>query len=139
MNDNNDNDNPVEAFMFRGWQLQSIGLNKDSVILSFCDNERKPREFVIYHQSQCCESNYLTDAVFSGRVNELFNQPLTVAEQEYTQDGPRPIHDAESYTWSHYKFGTADAYVDLWFLGESNGFYGETTEIYERQQTCKPS
>lgn len=121
---------PIEAFTFRGWTLKSVELTADSVVLSFYDKEHKPRKFEIYHRQDCCESNDLTDVIFSGRVNQLFGRLLTVAEQEYTQAGPRPCN-SESYTWSHYKFGTDYAFVDIWFLGESNGYYGETTDIDE--------
>jgi hypothetical protein len=77
--------------------------------------------FKLYHQQDCCESVALEDII--GDPSAIIGAPLLMAEEATNEDGPRL--NAESYTWSFYKFATVKGYVTLRWLGESNGYYSE--------------
>lgn len=81
-------------------------------------------KFTFYHEQDCCEQVYIQDIV--GDLSDLVGEPLHVAEQV---DGSIPAdHDDsyyESYTYTFYKFATRKGYVDVRWLGTSNGYYSE--------------
>lgn len=93
------------------------------------------REFVFYHPQNCCESVYIND--ITGDLQDLVGEPLLVAE-EITGETPVDYefeYEPESYTWTFYKFATRKGYVDVRWLGTSNGFYGESVFLLVRDSS----
>lgn len=85
--------------------------------------------FTFYHQPDCCESVDIQD--ITGDLTDLIGEPLLVAE-ESTGETPADFkfeYEPESYTWTFYKFATRKGYVDVRWLGESNGYYGEGVSL----------
>lgn len=82
--------------------------------------------FVFHHFQDCCEHVRIEDIV--GDLQDLVGEPLLVAEESSNEDGPEPEY-ADSYTWTFYKFATRRGYVDVRWLGESNGYYGESVDL----------
>jgi hypothetical protein len=85
--------------------------------------------YVLTHSQDCCESVVIED--ITGDLADLIDSPLTLAE-EVTKDGKEALEagltfakDAESSTWTFYKFATIKGYVDIRFYGDSNGYYSE--------------
>jgi hypothetical protein len=76
----------------------------------------------MYHQQDCCESVVLEDVV--GDLEDLVGSEILLAE-EVEGESPADFEAYESYTWTFYKFATRKGYVDLRWLGQSNGYYSE--------------
>lgn len=83
------------------------------------------KTYILGHRDDCCESVHFIDTV--GDINDLLGSPLTLAEETYDESGTEGGHQ----TYSYYKFATIKGYVTLSWLGESNGYYSETVNIYE--------
>jgi len=86
------------------------------------------RRFVFAHMQDCCETVNINDVV--GDLNDLVGEPLLRAEESTNVDLPAPSKYAESYTWTFYKFATRKGYVDVRWLGESNGYYSESVDLF---------
>lgn len=85
--------------------------------------------FIFSHDEECCESVEIESVV--GDLQDLVGEPLLLAEES---DGETPAeytfeNEPESYTWTFYKFATRKGYVDVRWLGESNGYYSERVAL----------
>ena len=84
--------------------------------------------FMFAHQQDCCECVDINDIV--GNLQDLVGEPLLLAEEV---SGETPVdfveRDHESVTWTFYKFATRKGWVDVRWLGESNGYYGEGVDL----------
>ena len=84
--------------------------------------------FVFFHQQDCCESVSIEDVC--GDLQDLVGEPLLLAE-EVQGETPVDFNEMEhdSVTWTFYKFATRKGYVDVRWLGESNGYYSEGVSL----------
>lgn len=87
------------------------------------------QRFMFAHSQDCCESVDINDIV--GDLQDLVGEPLLLAEEV---EGETPVdfneRDHESVTWTFYKFATRKGYVDVRWLGESNGYYSEGVDLF---------
>ena len=90
--------------------------------------ENDTERFVFFHQQDCCESVNINDIV--GDLQDLVGEPLLIAK-EVSGKTPVDFNEAEheSVTWTFYKFATRKGYVDVRWLGESNGYYSESVSL----------
>jgi hypothetical protein len=90
--------------------------------------ENATDRYVFLHHQDCCESVYIESIV--GDIEDLVNTPILTAE-ESSGDTPADSNAKpyESYTWTFYKFATFKGYVDIRWLGESNGYYSESVSV----------
>jgi hypothetical protein len=90
--------------------------------------ENATERFVFFHYQDCCESVDINDIV--GDLEDLVGEPLLIAE-EVEGSVPADFEDeyTESYTFTFYKFATRKGYVDVRWLGESNGYYSESVSL----------
>jgi len=92
--------------------------------------------FMFSHQQDCCESVDINDIV--GDLQDLVGEPLLVAEEvrgatlepDLDEEHYKCIFYKESYTYTFYKFATRKGYVDVRWLGESNGYYSESVDLF---------
>lgn len=87
------------------------------------------QRFMFAHMQDCCERVRINDIV--GDLQDLVGSPLLQAEEV---SGVTPVEfdetEHESVTWTFYKFATCKGYVDVRWLGESNGYYSESVELF---------
>lgn len=107
-----------------GKTMKSVEKVDDSeVVFTTVDGEK----FKLYHSQDCCESVYIES--ITGDLQNLVGAPILLADESSSTDRPddvpKPEYEPESQTWTFYKFGTMKGYVDIRFLGESNGYYSE--------------
>jgi hypothetical protein len=88
--------------------------------------ENASERFVFFHYQDCCESVNINDIV--GDLEDLAGEPLLIAEEVSGATEPDEEH-YESYTYTFYKFATRKGYVDVRWLGESNGYYSESVSL----------
>ena len=85
--------------------------------------------FMFSHSQDCCERVDINDIV--GDLQDLVGEPLLLAEEV---QGETPVdfneREYESVTWTFYKFATRKGYVDVRWLGESNGYYSEGVDLF---------
>lgn len=95
----------------------------DGELVFETDTER----FVFFHAQDCCEHVDINDIV--GDLQDLVGEPLLIAEEVSGATEPDEEH-YESYTYTFYKFATRRGYVDVRWLGESNGYYSESVDLF---------
>jgi hypothetical protein len=89
--------------------------------------ENATERFVFAHYQDCCESVEIYD--IAGDIEDLANTPILVAE-EVSGVTPADFEASESCTWTFYKFATFKGWVDVRWLGESNGYYSESVDMF---------
>jgi len=99
----------------------SVG--SDEMLFETANGER----FMFAHQQDCCESVDINDIV--GDLQDLVGEPMLIAEEVKGATEPDAEH-YESYTYTFYKFATRKGYVDVRWLGESNGYYSESVDLF---------
>jgi hypothetical protein len=96
--------------------------------------ENDTERYVFFHSQDCCEHVRIED--ITGDLSDLEGVPLLRAEEtsnlfDIIKNIEREFD--ESGTWTFYKFATRKGYVDVRWLGESNGYYSESVDLgYEK-------
>lgn len=84
----------------------------------------------IYHSQDCCERVQLVKVI--GDPTAVLGQPIKVATDDHPDDPEWMPEDlgTDSYTWTRYQIITESGVeLELWFIGESNGYYSETMDF----------
>jgi len=96
--------------------------------------ENDQERYVFFHSQDCCEHVRIED--ITGDLSDLEGVELLKAEETHNLfDMIKSIDQEldESGTWTFYKFATRKGYVDVRWLGESNGYYSESVDLgYEK-------
>ncbi|MFY8211697.1 MAG: DUF7448 domain-containing protein [Candidatus Nanopelagicus sp.] len=85
--------------------------------------------FKLYHEQDCCESVYIESIV--GDLEDLVGWPILVAEHacgDSPNDDEETLFD-DSNSWAFYKIATIKGYVDIRWVGSSNGYYSESVDF----------
>ena len=106
--------------VLKGKTLSSISgsVGDGEIVFVTSDGET----YRMYHEQDCCECVCVED--IAGDLQDLVGSEILIAE-EVQGESPADFEAYESYTWTFYKFATRKAYVDIRWLGQSNGYYSE--------------
>lgn len=85
------------------------------------------RTFGMYHQQDCCESVQIEDIV--GDLSDMIGTPIVHAEESDREATADEV--SESGTWTFYHLRSAKGDVTIRWLGESNGYYSESVDLFE--------
>lgn len=114
--------NDVKQLIGRVVRKVEVNDSRDDVYFIF-DHDA----YRFYHLQDCCETVALHD-IF-GDVNDLIDCPILEASEDFCSDWPNDVNRpccVDSYTWTTYIFRTEKGTVVFRWLGQSNGYYGET-------------
>jgi hypothetical protein len=118
---------------FIGKVLTGVDIGTDEV--RFVDSAGKTYRF--YHYQDCCESVEVDSTC--GDVLDLIGHTIVEAEETVleneTPEGLQPTAEFydDSYTWTIHRFRTTKGTLEIRWLGQSNGYYGEDVDLeYER-------
>lgn len=95
----------------------------DVLVFTTINNEH----YIQYHTQSCCESVEIESIV--GDLNDLIGSEILLAEEVIEKR--EETDDTESSTWSFYKLATIKGYVDIRWIGSSNGCYSEECNLYK--------
>jgi len=113
----------IHFFSLKGSKLLAIESRSDECVVSTSGGV-----YGITHLQECCECVRLER---SELCEASIGEEILEASEEFIENDPKWFtgsHD-ESYTWSIYTIRTASGVSTIYFLGESNGYYSETTEV----------
>ena len=106
--------------------VKHIAYDSETLTLVCTDRENEEIYYHFYHEEDCCESVWLDDIV--GDLSDLLDYPILKAEEKTnSDDDSKPKNGSldDSFTWTFYTLETYNGYVDLRFIGTSNGYYSE--------------
>jgi hypothetical protein len=120
--------NYANFFELKGKTITSIqGSNSDDsdTIITTSDGS----SYTLTHIQDCCENVRVYGTV--GNIGDVLNEEVIVAEDTNPMDNPNApdykIYD--SATWSQFRIVTNKGTFEIWWLGESNGYYSETVSV----------
>jgi hypothetical protein len=115
-----------DFFTLKGQTIRKIiALNTGSVKI-FTDKYK----YHLYHEQDCCE--YVRLVKIIGDIDNILNEEIIFAEEDGGANDPDWHTDYnydDSHTWTKYVLKTKNNSLEFWFLGESNGYYGESISI----------
>lgn len=106
--------------------IEGLELNSDQVEITTNDGWL----YIMYHSQDCCEFVRIEDVY--GDKDDLIGSPILEAEERTNGNQYDPYG---SHTWTFYAFATSRGWVDIRWLGESNGYYSEAVDIYKKRLT----
>ncbi len=124
--------NYVNFFELKGKTITSIdGINSDDIdtIITTSDGSI----YTLTHLQDCCEHVRVYGSV--GNIDDVLNAEVIAAEDTNPMDNPN-AHDYKAYdsaTWTQFRIVTNKGSFEIWWLGESNGYYSEAVSVIKNQ------
>lgn len=89
--------------------------------------------YKLFHEQDCSEC--VTIESIAGDLTDLIGSPLLLAEEVCNSDSiDKDAEGSESFTWTFYKLATIKGYVDIRWLGVSNGYYSEAVSLVKLKE-----
>lgn len=121
-----------DFFTLKGKTITKIEFGNESVDITTL-TDKIQNQYSLYHEQDCCESVSLYRVI--GNIADVLNAPITLAEEDAHSNDPDWYTEKsdwrDSFTWSVFVLETTRGRVEFWFLGESNGYYGETVNFHK--------
>ena len=130
MYENTGYDKTLKISCLEGYTIKEIiGLESESdvVILRMESGE----EFCFLHKQDCCEDVRLIDYELSSH-NLLGGTIISAEERTSEAEEGVDVHECGTYTF--YNIQTTKGILDMRWLGESNGYYSESVDIFKRPE-----
>lgn len=102
-----------------GMTISRIDVGDDEIRFVVDDG----REYVMYHQQDCCEGVSVDDVV--GDVADLIGSPVLRAEERSQSGG----NADGTETWTFYEIATIKGSVTIKWYGSSSGYYSESVDF----------
>jgi len=120
--------NYANFFELKGKTITSIQGSKSDdgdTIITTSDGS----SYTLTHIQDCCEHVRVYGTV--GNIDDVLNEEVIAAEDTNPMDNPNaPDYKYyESATWSQFRIVTNKGSFEIWWLGESNGYYSETVSV----------
>lgn len=110
---------PMKFGEIVGRTLESIEQFDERIVFNFADGTACES----VHSQDCCESVSINR--IEGDTDSILNQPILEADETFDSAIDPPEYP-DSWTWTRQRIKTAGGEVTFVWLGESNGYYGET-------------
>ena len=108
-----------------GVTMKDVSAVKGGGVMRFVAMDGRVLE--LYHEQDCCESVSIED--ITGNLGDLVGSPILMADESTSENGDPAPQYPDSWTWTFYKFATVKGYVDVRWLGKSNGYYSESVNF----------
>lgn len=103
--------------------------NKNDMMVELIFETDCGLKYRLWHDEWCCEIVRIEDIV--GDLSDLIGSPILRAEEAVSDNWPDGYsgyryeqEEGEAlFLWTFYKLATRKGYVDIRWLGESNGYY----------------
>lgn len=121
--------NTVPTYTLVGKTITSI--NSDGTSFTTSDG----KSYNMHHEQSCCECVQHSHTI--GDPKTLIGEVLTFANDDHCEPEPGSYppqnepSDYGSHTWTVFEFHTKNTKVQVWWLGESNGYYSEDVDLVE--------
>lgn len=99
--------------------IEGTEIGSERIVFSFDDGTA----IEVMHMQDCCESVGVNR--IEGHLPNIVGQTILEADESFDSEGDMPEH-ADSWTWTRQRIKTSAGEVTFVWLGESNGYYGET-------------
>lgn len=118
----------VEIDFLKGFIIESIsGLVRGSYEVKI--NTECGKEFIFYHEQECCESVTLCDFDCDFDLNGAL---ILLSEEICSEETPSDVnldYQDDSETWTFYKIETSKGGLWMRWHGSSNGYYSESVSL----------
>ena len=107
-----------------GKTLSEVRIDRDEDEITFITTNGE--KYKMFHYRDCCESVTIDD--INGDVEDIIGSEILEAE-ERTNCEDMMGRRLDSFTWTFYTIATIKGYLDIKWLGESNGYYSESVDF----------
>jgi hypothetical protein len=122
----------VPFHILKGQTITKISAPAKDETIDEVEIEVGAKKYILYHYQDCCEEVKLIKII--GDTQSLVGKTITLAEED-SLDPPWWKGEYSKYTthtWSAFYLEAGTSRLELWFLGESNGYYNESVSFYEK-------